>query len=367
MTLIRFCMPQLSALSGIPMVFYGQEAGALNDADTQAGVFNKDNNFALYENNFGKNIPNFKTYNSMSKVWNNRDWNLQGLYGRIGKARLASLALRSANNYFLSRTGGQGFDPNIMAVGKVEEPGVSAADQEVIFAFVNNDYQASSSRSSAFDLDVDADGNNYFGILPGNSYNIVNLLSATPTNRIWATDMTGATLLANGMFVGLNDPATSLGQAQFLRLIDTGAAPADNDNDGMSDFTDWDDDNDELPDTWENTYGLNALSAVGADGANFDRDGDGLTNIEEYRAGTDPTDPNSTLSLGIEQNTALSMLDVSWDSVPGRNYRLYRTLDIDNPSWTPVFFGTAEALESHLMEPVPNDNERWYYRVEVVD
>jgi len=50
-----------------------------------------------------------------------------------------------------------------------------------------------------------------------------------------------------------------------------------------------DTDEDGLPDTWEEQYDLNPL----VDDASEDEDGDGFTNLAEYQAGTDPTDPDS--------------------------------------------------------------------------
>ena len=49
-----------------------------------------------------------------------------------------------------------------------------------------------------------------------------------------------------------------------------------------------DSDNDSLPDNWEINY-FGDLSHNGT----MDDDGDGYTNLLEYRRGTDPTDPNS--------------------------------------------------------------------------
>ena len=71
---------------------------------------------------------------------------------------------------------------------------------------------------------------------------------------------------------------------------------ADNDGDGTpgsdggvndgGDVCDLDDDNDGMPDTFENAYGLDPFDSADA---SEDADGDGATNLEEFLAGTSPT------------------------------------------------------------------------------
>ncbi len=63
----------------------------------------------------------------------------------------------------------------------------------------------------------------------------------------------------------------------------------DSDNDTIGDSADPDDDNDGMPDYWEEKYGLNKIDPTDA---NKDADGDGFSNLEEHEAETDPTNVN---------------------------------------------------------------------------
>ena len=72
---------------------------------------------------------------------------------------------------------------------------------------------------------------------------------------------------------------------------DANPTQADYDGDRLGDACDSDDDNDGLPDSYEQSVGLNPNNATDAQS---DTDGDGRTNIQEYYAGTDPNVSNAS-------------------------------------------------------------------------
>jgi len=73
-------------------------------------------------------------------------------------------------------------------------------------------------------------------------------------------------------------------------IIITRAQDTDSDNDLIKDVIDDDNDNDQIPDDWEIKNGLNPLDSSDA---LKDDDNDGATNLQEYKANTNPNDPVS--------------------------------------------------------------------------
>lgn len=73
---------------------------------------------------------------------------------------------------------------------------------------------------------------------------------------------------------------------EFQQGTNPTIADLDTDGDGQPNALDLDDDNDGLPDTWEQQHGLDPLNATDA---TADGDNDGRSNLLEFQQGTDPT------------------------------------------------------------------------------
>lgn len=85
----------------------------------------------------------------------------------------------------------------------------------------------------------------------------------------------------------------------------------------------YDSDGDGLPDWWESKYGLNPTDATGNNGPNGDPDHDGLTNLQEYILGTNPTVPDSaSASLAITHPTS-STVNLQFPTLRDRLYQIY--------------------------------------------
>lgn len=82
---------------------------------------------------------------------------------------------------------------------------------------------------------------------------------------------------------------------------------------------------DAIDDAWQTEFfGTRFLSNPLA-APNIDADGDGATNLEEFRRGTDPTNPLSGFIAAIRMAPA-----ISWNSVPGTTYRVKRADTVDS-------------------------------------
>jgi len=118
-----------------------------------------------------------------------------------------------------------------------------------------------------------------------------------------------------------------------------------------------------LPDDWENAHGL---LPDDPDAALLDTDGDGLTNLAEYFAGTDPADGASHLALESITVTGDTVL-LEFMAHAGIAYRLQARDDLAKGKWSTV--GRLEPRPTSgfvkLPEFLPGSQQARYYRVEV--
>lgn len=170
----------------------------------------------------------------------------------------------------------------------------------------------------------------------------VTYLEVTPTSNI----------RSRGYYVW--DLVNNTGQASTSVYTD------DFDGDGNPDADDPDDDNDGLPDLYEQEYGL--LQFV--NDAGLDKDHDGLTNLEEFKIGTDPANADSVLRATLHYVNGQPTAELTWPGVAGIRYQI-QVGDAIGAPFTPL--GTYEGTTNGpLTVPVPASTARRFFRIEAV-
>jgi hypothetical protein len=117
-----------------------------------------------------------------------------------------------------------------------------------------------------------------------------------------------------------------------------------------------DSDNDGLPDDWESTY----FPGTGAD-PNADSDGDGMSNLAEYLAGTDPTNKASNLRVDLETLPNAAVIHVG--ALANKTYTVQYTDSLESGFWQRL--GDIPAYTTNHMESLvdPGYVSSRFYRV----
>ncbi len=123
-------------------------------------------------------------------------------------------------------------------------------------------------------------------------------------------------------------------------------------------FSTGDSDGDGLEDDWEVAY----FGNLARDGSE-DADLDGLTDREEFLAGTDPTDEGSVLRVITVTSAGTSATTVLWAAVAGKTYRVQYKDSANEAAWTELAVVTAATSTGSAADPSGPSADRRFYRV----
>jgi glucose/arabinose dehydrogenase len=123
-----------------------------------------------------------------------------------------------------------------------------------------------------------------------------------------------------------------------------------------------DSDGDGLPDDWEQQYFGSVTGAAPGD----DPDGDGFSNLEEFLAGTDPTNPASALRINAVIPTGSDFV-INYNAVANKKYELQFTADLLSSNWTGIATNTVLANgTAQFTDTGATSSSNRFYRVRLL-
>jgi hypothetical protein len=120
-----------------------------------------------------------------------------------------------------------------------------------------------------------------------------------------------------------------------------------------------DSDNDGMDDAWEISY----FGNLSRDGT-ADSDNDGATELAEFKAGTNPINDSSVLSVVTLQNIGTGAVSVLWNSVPGKSYVVQFKSGLEEPEWQSLPGSVvADGSTASKADASAQADDHRYYRV----
>ena len=116
-----------------------------------------------------------------------------------------------------------------------------------------------------------------------------------------------------------------------------------------------DTDHDGLPDDWETLY----FGSVVGGAAGTDSDGDGLTNVQEYTAGTNPTNAASFLKVDLTPGASTTL---KFGAEPNKTYTIQYATQVSGP-WLPLASVLAKSTSRVETVEDPVSAGSRFYRV----
>jgi len=122
---------------------------------------------------------------------------------------------------------------------------------------------------------------------------------------------------------------------------------------------------DSIPDEWKIRFFGSAFSPSAL--AGNDTDSDGLSNLQEFQAGTDPTSADSKPQISVRSISGNGGIRLSWVSAPGKRYRLERSDTINSVLWDVL--GSTVSGDGDIVyvdDPQPGSTPVRFYRLRLV-
>jgi len=117
-----------------------------------------------------------------------------------------------------------------------------------------------------------------------------------------------------------------------------------------------------LPDAWERTF----FGTLGVN-PNADPDGDGMSNKQEYLAGTNPTNSASNLKITAFDPTDGTSTKLSWNTVLTRHYLIEENTNLDSSTWGNSRAGVVVPTNSSTSRTFADDSATIrFYRVQAL-
>jgi Tol biopolymer transport system component len=176
------------------------------------------------------------------------------------------------------------------------------------------------------------------------------LLSLPQSVPGWISWVSAPSISADGGTVSFQSWTPGWVPNDLNRVEDAFTAMVDSDGDGV-------------PDWWMLQYFGHPTGQAGDNSrAQDDFDGDGMSNLQEFLAGTDPTNPNSVFRIQVSYISATNGVQVSWPASTSRNYRVQFKDDLSNPVWLDAA-GPISVTAGQGFFGAPADQVNRYYRV----
>jgi parallel beta-helix repeat protein len=140
-----------------------------------------------------------------------------------------------------------------------------------------------------------------------------------------------------------------IGESFNSPVVSSNPNPDDRDGDGM-------------PDNWESAHGLNPADPLDA---HADPDGDGASNLEEFRAATDPRDPLSVLRFDSIVLSGDGVVQLRFEAQADRTYAVQFSGSPTGEGWQTLRSAPAESIPRHLQvaDRVAPGSPTRYYRL----